>query len=228
MSRLLFVPLVNWLFLGMLLTGSGGARAADPMQEELSRIQHQWAIIKYRTARQSQEKAFEQLVNEAHRLSERFPNRAEPLVWESIVLSSHAGSLSGFAKMGALDEVKRARDLLITAEKIDPNVLDGSVYTSLGTLYYKVPGWPFGFGSNEKAEQYLKKALQLNPNGIDPNFFYGELLYEKGDYDGALKVLEKARKAPPRPSRKLADEGRRKEIEALIANVREAKKRDTI
>ena len=228
MSRLLFVPFVNWLFLSMLLTGAGKAQAADPMQEEWARIQHQWAVIKYQTGEQSQTEAYDHLAKEAHALSERFPNRAEPLVWESIVLSSHAGSLSGLAKMGALDEVKQARDLLLTAEKIDSSVLDGSVYTSLGTLYYKVPGWPFGFGSNKKAHEYLKKALTQNPEGIDPNFFFGELLYEQGEYEQALKVLQKAKQAPLRPTRELADRGRRKEIDDLIGNVRQARGRENI
>jgi len=220
MSRLNFVPLVNWLFLGMLLTGAGKAHSADPLQTELEQIQQRWAVIKYQTGEQSQTEAYEQLVAQAHSLSERYPNSAEPLVWESIVLSSHAGSLSGMAKMGALDKVKKARDLLLEAEKIDPNALNGSVYTSLGTLYYKVPGWPFGFGSNKKAEQYLQKALVINPDGIDPNFFFGELLYEQGKYAESLKVLQKAQQAPPRPSREVADRGRQKEISDLIIEVK--------
>lgn len=220
MSRMNFVPLVNWLFLGMLLTSAGKSLAADPMMGELTQIQQRWAVIKYQTGDQSQTDAYEQLAQQAHALSERYPERAEPLVWESIVLSSHAGTLSGFAKMRALDEVKRARDLLLAAEKISPRVLDGSIYTSLGTLYYKVPGWPFGFGSNKKAHEYLQKALALNPDGIDPNFFYAELLYEQAKYDEALKVLQKARQAPPRPTRELADRGRHHEIDTLIAEVK--------
>lgn len=220
MSRLNFVPFVNWLFLGMLLTSAGKSMAADPMMVEVEQIQQRWAVIKYQTGDQSQTDAYEQLAQQAHALSERYPNRAEPLVWESIVLSSHAGSLSGLAKMGALDEVKKARDLLLAAEKIDPSALNGSIYTSLGTLYYKVPGWPFGFGSNKKAEEYLQKALALNPDGIDPNFFFGELRYEQGMYDDALKALQKAQQAPPRPARELADRGRHKEIDELIVNVK--------
>jgi tetratricopeptide (TPR) repeat protein len=211
---------MHWLFFGMLLTSAGKSMAADPMMMELGQIQQRWAVIKYQTGDQSQTNAFEQLAQQAHVLSERYPARAEPLVWESIVLSSHAGTLSGLAKMSALNEVKQARDLLLAAEKLDPNTLDGSVYTSLGTLYYKVPGWPFGFGSNKKAQEYLQKALALNPDGIDPNFFYGELLYEQGKYDEAMKTLQKAQQAPPRPARELADRGRHREIDTLIAEVK--------
>lgn len=228
MSRFHFFPLANWLFLAMLLIGANDAQAAETMQDELQQIQQRWAVINYQTGDQSRADAFAQLAARAHRLSERFPDRAEPLVWESIVLSSHAGSLSGFAKMGALDEVKRARDLLLAAEKIDPTALNGSIYTSLGTLYYKVQGWPFGFGDNDKAEKYLRKALAINPDGIDPNYFFGELLYERGRYDEALEALKKAQRAPPRPSRALADHGRREEINELIVNVKQDRARSTI
>ena len=62
-------------------------------------------------------------------------------------------------------------------------MLNGSVYTSLGSLYYQVPGWPIGFGSDKKAESYLKKALAVNPDGMDPNYFYGDfMLQEKKNY----------------------------------------------
>ena len=48
-------------------------------------------------------------------------------------------------------------------------MLDGSAYNSLGVLYYKVPGWPVGFGDKAKARELLQKALAINPKGIDAN-----------------------------------------------------------
>ena len=79
--------------------------------------------------------------------------------------------------------------------------LDGSAYTSLGSLYYQVPGWPIGFGDDAKARELLQKALALNPEGIDPNYFMGDFLYRKGDYEAARQALARALKAPPRPDR---------------------------
>ena len=35
--------------------------------------------------------------------------------------------------------------------------------SSLGVLYYKVPGWPIGFGDKDKARDLLQKALAVNP-----------------------------------------------------------------
>jgi Tfp pilus assembly protein PilF len=83
-----------------------------------------------------------------------------------------------------------------------------------------VPGWPIGFGDDDKAQALLGKALALNPDGIDPNYFMGEFLYRKGERAAARQALAKALKAPARPGRELADQGRRKEIESLLAAMR--------
>jgi Tfp pilus assembly protein PilF len=114
---------------------------------------------------------------------------------------------------------KEAREVLMQAEALDPTVLDGSVYTSLGTLYFKVPGGLIGFGDKDLARKYLEKALQQNPDGIDPNYFYGEFLLEQKEYDAARTALRKAKNAPQRPDRPLADEGRQQEIDALLEQV---------
>jgi Tfp pilus assembly protein PilF len=70
--------------------------------------------------------------------------------------------------------------------------------------------------------EHLQKGLSINPDGIDPNFFYGEFLFDEREYQQALDHLQKALNAPPRPGRELADEGRREEVRDLIAKTREA------
>ncbi|WP_343231049.1 tetratricopeptide repeat protein [Variovorax sp. WS11] len=102
------------------------------------------------------------------------------------------------------------------AIRINGDVLDGSAYNSLGVLYYKVPGWPVGFGDKAKARELLQKALTLNPKGIDPNYFYGEYLLESKQPEQAVVYLERAIQAPPRPGRQVADTGRREEARALL------------
>ncbi|MFP5325747.1 MAG: hypothetical protein ACLGH2_14030, partial [Gammaproteobacteria bacterium] len=61
-----------------------------------------------------------------------------------------------------------------------------------------------------------KKALAINPAGIDPNFFYGEFLLENDKAENALPYLQKALQAPDRPGRSLADKGRREEVRQLM------------
>lgn len=104
--------------------------------------------------------------------------------------------------------------------KLDDKAMDGSAYTSLGTLYAKVPGWPIGFGDDDKAETMLKKALTINPTGIDSNYFYAQYLIDNNHYKEAETYLLKAQQAPARPSRPLADKGRQQEIEKSLQQVR--------
>lgn len=187
------------------------------LDDELKELQHEWAEIKYRQPAAAQEKAFAALTKTADSVRGRHAGRAEPQIWYGIIAASYAGARGG---LGALSLAKDAKKALEQALEIDPRALDGSAYTSLGSLYYQVPGWPIGFGNDEKARELLLKALEINPEGIDPNYFLGDFLYRKGDYDGAREALGKALKAPPRPDRALADAGRRKEIEALLAVMR--------
>lgn len=201
-----------------LLGASFSALSADEVIAAVQDIQHKWEVIKYKTPTDDQEVQYKALAERAHALSEAHKGRAEPLVWEAIVLSTYAGAKGG---LGALSLVKQARDVLLEAEKTNATVLDGSVYTSLGSLYYQVPGWPIGFGDDKKAKTYLEKALTLNPTGIDPNYFYGDFLMHEGEYALAISVLDKAIAAPARPGREIADQGRREEIATLLAQARQ-------
>jgi tetratricopeptide (TPR) repeat protein len=197
---------------------SPAALAGDDFATELLAIEHAWDHANYETPNgDAKTRAFETLNERTESFVRAWPGRAEPLVWEGIVRSSYAGAKGG---LGALSLAKAARESLLAAVKLDGNALHGSAYTSLGVLYYKVPGFPLGFGSHDKAADYLRKALSLNPDGIDPNYFYGEFLFEEKEYAESLRYLQKALAAPPRPDRPLADSGRRGEIDALITKVR--------
>ncbi len=203
---------------GILLLVAMGASHAASMESEIGALASAWDSANFTKEGEAKEKALAGLAERARQLSAAWPNRAEPLIWEGIVLSSWAGAKGG---LGALDLVKQARDRLQRAEQLDPKALNGSVYTSLGSLYYQVPGWPLGFGDDEKAGAYLKKALSLNPDGIDPNFFYGDYLIEEGEYQQAITVLQHALEAPPRPGREVADQGRHVEIRAALEKAKE-------
>jgi tetratricopeptide (TPR) repeat protein len=197
-------------------TASLPARAA-PVDDAVVDIQHDWEVIRYQSPAGEREKRFETLAAKAHKVSETYAGRPEPLVWEGIVVSSWAGEKGG---LGALGLVKQAKGLYESAIAIDGNALDGSAYNSLGVLYYKVPGWPVGFGDKAKAKEMLQKALALNPRGIDPNFFYGEYLVETKQPEQAVAYLDRALQAPARPGRQVSDSGRREEVRALLEKIK--------
>ena len=210
-QRFLFVTLLA----GALSVASTTA-SADDFSDTLHGIQHRWAEANYKATGGAQKDAFEALLQDARGFAEANPGRAEALVWQGIVASTYAGVKGPF---GAMSLAKEARKVLMQAEALDPSVLQGSVYTSLGTLYFKVPGGLIGFGDKDLARDYLEKALEENPDGIDPNYFYGEFLLEEKDYEAARLALLKAKNAPQRPDRPLADEGRRQEIDTLLDEV---------
>jgi tetratricopeptide (TPR) repeat protein len=201
----------------ILLFWSTISSAADAVMDGIVDLQHSWAKAYYQVPEEQKESAFKELAAKAHQFTAANAGRAEPMVWEAIILSSYAKFAGG---LSALGKVKDARDLLERAEKLNPTVLDGSVYASLGSLYYKVPRWPIAFGDKDKAREYLEKALHVNPTGIDPNYFYGDFLLEQGEYGKAREYLEKALAAPARPGRADADQGRRAEVEQDLEKIK--------
>lgn len=192
------------------------APVADPVMEKVTYLQNAWADIKYGGAAKDRKLAdLQALEAEAAALAAANPARAEPMIWDAIILSTEAGVIKG---VSALPKVKKAKALLEAALRIDAAALDGSAHTSLGSLYYQVPGWPIGFGDSKKAEQHLQAALVINPDGIDPNFFYGDFLLKQERYQEAVEVLHRAQAAPAREGRATADAGRQAEIAAALAD----------
>ncbi len=191
---------------------------ADDVSDGIARLQHQWAAINYQTADHDQKlQQMDNLAAAADQFVTANPDRAEPLVWSAIIKSTEAGIKGG---MGALKLAKQAKHELEQAIAIDGTVLDGSAYTSLGSLYYQVPGGPIGFGSKKKARANLQKALSINPDGIDANYFYGDYLMHRKKYEEAIPVFEHALAAPARPDRPVADQGRITEINAALEKAR--------
>jgi len=204
------------LVLLVMQPGVAGLSSSAQMPE-VREIQSEWAKLYYMDEFLNKNfRELETLSQQADKLAEQHPQNAEVLVWDAIVLSTLAEKKGG---LGALGLVKQARHQLEQAEAIDPEVLGGSVYASLGSLYSKVPGWPIGFGDDEKAEEYFKKALAINPQGLDINYFFAEYLVDQGEEMLALEHLELALQAEPMVDRPVADQGRRQQALKLRAEL---------
>jgi tetratricopeptide (TPR) repeat protein len=195
---------------------AASARADDAFDAALVALAKSWDHAQFEiTEKHAQIAEFERIEAAAQALEQRYPDRAEPIAWEAMSLSSEAGVVRGRTALG---EVNRARKLLERAEDISPNALgDGSVYTSLGVIYSQVPGFPIAFGSKDKARRYLLRALAVNPTGVEPNYFMAEFLVHEHQYAQAIAFLNRALAAPDRPGREAGDRGRRRDAQALLA-----------
>ena len=194
----------------------GIAVAGEPATGSVNQVRDRWAQINYQLPKPQREAAFEELLHQSEKIRQATPRDAAALIWEGIVLSSLAGEKGG---MGALGLVKRARADFEAAIKLDASALDAAAYTSLGALYYQVPGWPLGFGDDAAARTMLRKGLAIDPDGIDANYFYADFLRDQKDWAGARAAFQKALAAPARPGREVADAGRRQEAQAKLKDV---------
>ncbi|WP_349655899.1 hypothetical protein [Xanthomonas sp. 10-10] len=201
----------------LAMLGIAGAGWAAGPAPQVAQLQDRWAVIAYQTPKSERVAALETLVQQAEQVRHALPDDADALIWDGIVRSSLAGEKGG---LGALAQVKLARTDFEQAIKRAPRALDGAAYTSLGALYYQVPGWPIGFGDDAKARTLLYQGLAIDPDGLDSNYFVGDFLRDQKDWAGAAKAFEKAAAAAPRPGRQIADAGRLKELAAKLADVR--------
>lgn len=212
-----------------LLTGvavalsTGGTALASnnkAMDADIHSIELQWEHIKFtETGSPHQFTHIDTLAKYAASVAKKYPNRVEPLIWEGIVTSEEAGMAGTMSAMGY---AKKAKAILEEAYKKDPSALDAGAPTSLGVLYYRVPGWPIGFGSNKQAAALLRQAVSLAPNGMDANYFYADFLMSQHDYADAYKYLKHALSLPPQKDRPLWDKNRRAVIKELMAKAQQA------
>ena len=203
---------VTWLG-GVLLAGSlvgTSLQAADT--EPYLAFQQRWAKAQYQQQGDAQEQALASLAGEVRAASAARPDDLPLKTWAGIIVGSYAGAKGGLGALSLAEEAKADYEAVIAK---DASVLKGSALTSLGVLYYKVPGWPLGFGDEERAAFMLQRGLKLNPEGIDSNYFYADFLVSQGKKEEAKSYLLKAKAAAPRPGREIADAGRQREIAVL-------------
>jgi len=196
--------------------GPAGASNDPTLDADIHRLELEWAHIKFEVPVSQQFDQFAVLAKDAAAVEARYPGRAEALIWQGIAVSEEAGVASIFSALGY---AKQARALLEEADRINPRALDAGAPISLGVLYYRVPGFPIGFGDKQRARQLLEQAVTLAPDGMDANYFYGDFLFEEHDYTSAKAVLQHALALPPRPDRPVWDRNRRIVIKQLLDKI---------
>ena len=201
---------------GIVGLGLLSSTAWADLETNVLALQKQWAEVNYQIEGKDQISAFERLIIDADAVVVANPKQAAPLIWRGIIKSTLAGKKGG---LGALGLAKAAKKDLEKSIILDATAMQGSALTSLGTLYLNVPGWPVGFGSDKEAEKFLLKAIAINPDGIDSNYFYADFLMAKKRNQEAATYFRKAQNAAPRLNRPLADSGRQKEIATALESI---------
>jgi tetratricopeptide (TPR) repeat protein len=215
-TRISLLSLTTLLVAGPCALSS---HAADALSPEVRRLQTKWEAIKFGVPEgDDQTKQMNALGEDADTLAAHSPGIPEALIWDGIITSERASMASTFSALGL---ATRARDILEQAYKMDPARMDAGATTSLGVLYYRVPGFPIGFGDKAKARQLLEQAVRLAPNGLDAWYFYGDFLYTQSEYPKAIEAFQHALKIPQHSDRPLWDKNRRLMIEELLAKIQE-------
>ncbi|MFG1346386.1 tetratricopeptide repeat protein [Xanthobacter autotrophicus DSM 431] len=199
---------IHALLLAAVTIGAPAARAADdPVATQVRQIQIKWETIKFTVPEgDKQTDQMNTLGAEADALAAKYPDRVEALIWDGILTSERASMVN---PISALSLATRARDTLEKAYKMSPTALDSGAPTSLGVLYYRVPGFPVAFGDKKKARHLLEQATSDAPNGLDAWYFYGDFLLAQGEYAKAREAFSHALAIPAHPDRPLWDQNRR-------------------
>ena len=132
------------------------------------------------------------------------PNSSPSQYWVAVNIGKW-GEAKGIMK--SLSMVKPMRDHLEKAEKADPRYFFGGPARVLGRLYFKAPS-VISIGDKKKAEEYLRKSLQLSPDYSLTMLYLAEVLADSGKKDEAKTLCEKIQSLSPMPGfeRELAND----------------------
>lgn len=143
------------------------------------------------------------------------PNRPEGHMWLAADMGALAESFGLRQGIKYRGEIKN--ELLIVL-RLDPGYEQGSADRALGRWYYKVPGL-FG-GSNQKSEEYLRRALTYNPNSTASLYFLAETLIAMKRKPEAKQILQHILDVPLTPAWEAEDRDFKARAQRLIGTLR--------
>jgi tetratricopeptide (TPR) repeat protein len=138
-----------------------------------------WLQVETEQSSEDLHKTYQQLITKLTQLRAVDPQDAEYWALSGIIKSHYAAHIGGLT---GLSVAKQAKDELQQALSMDPEVFSGIAYAELANLYYKTPNWPFSFGSDKMAERLFNKAVEINPQGLLTNLYFGRYWYEQHKY----------------------------------------------
>ena len=121
-------------------------------------------------------------------LCKYFPNHPHCPLTRAIMLS-----LLGL-ELGPLNTLKGVPEVIKLYKKAaaeNPRWFYCFAVRNLGRLYFKLPPFPVSVGSMVKAQKYLFKAYKMCPDHPDIYVYLGDLMYELGQKEKAIKFVKK-------------------------------------
>jgi tetratricopeptide (TPR) repeat protein len=189
---------------------------AESLNEVLNNIELTWAKAYYEQPKDRQATVYNELLDKLAQLDKTHPNDAKIIYWQGLITASLAAHQN---PVTALDAIHQVRDLLNKAIAINPKVMNGEAYVVLGTLYDKTPPWPIAFGDDALAKKMLQTALQINPNSVTNNYFYGEYLLDHDDNLAAKHYFEKALAVAERTEQPYPDHQLKRKAQLALAQL---------
>lgn len=104
-------------------------------------------------------------------------------------LAQTYGLMTDRGVLSNAEAFRRARQAAQTALSLDPN--SGDAYSALAFATYR-QDWAFA-----RAEQYFRKAIEINPDSAVSHQWYGEFLGDLCRFDESIAELRKARDLDP-------------------------------
>lgn len=165
-----------------------------PLQGEESfapKLREEFLALKYSDLTGDEEHAE---IRRLHTLADEHISKnsedAKELVMRARILAYDASLTGG---MEGLKMVTEAKELLEKSIEIDANVYNGYAHVLMGLLYDRVPPWPIGFGNLKKAVKHFELAMEIDPEGYESNYTYGEYLAKRRKHEKAIERFEAAK-----------------------------------
>jgi len=148
----------------------------------------------------------------------KYPKSAAVAYWHlsNIAKWSETAGIMKAAKEGIADMLKEMCEKVI---ELDPKWRDGAGYRMLGVIHFKTPYIPFllSWPDNDDAIENLEKSLSYNKNNLMGNLWLGKVLYDEGDKDRGIELLEKTANGKASKDTLLEDGKDIKEAKDLLA-----------
>ena len=121
------------------------------------------------------------------------PNDAAGYYWAAVCMGNYALGL-GVVKALSQGMEGKFRERLTHAQALNPNYEQGAMETAWGRFFDKLP-WPKR--DRKKAEEHLRKAIEMNPNALRPRVYLASSYLDGDRAAEAKRLLDEVAMAVP-------------------------------